>query len=95
LPRPTPTVTERSHGTMSPPANTPGWPVIMKSSTSTTPSRTHLESGDALQQRQVGLLAEREDQGVCRQLLELPGGCGNPLSSNSIRSTVSLPSSYA
>ncbi len=40
LPWPTPTVTVRSAGTMSPPAKIPAWPVIIRSSTFTTPSST-------------------------------------------------------
>ena len=38
LPCPTPTVTVRSARTMSPPAKTPGWPVMKPASTSTTRS---------------------------------------------------------
>ena len=38
FPCPTPTVTVRSQGTMSPPANTPGQPVISDSETRTLPS---------------------------------------------------------
>ena len=40
LPWPMPTVTVRSAGTMSPPAKTPAWPVIMSGPTCTTPSST-------------------------------------------------------
>ena len=38
LPWPTPTVTVRSEGTMSPPAKTPGHPVIIELETMTVPS---------------------------------------------------------
>ena len=72
LPWPTPTVTVRSAGTMSPPAKIPGWPVIMFGPTWTTPSSTSMP-GHAVEQREVGLLAEREHERVGLELLELAG----------------------
>ena len=47
LPCPTPTVTVRSLGTMSPPANTPGQPVISDVDTCTVPSRSNSTPGTA------------------------------------------------
>ena len=47
LPWPTPTVTVRSLGTMSPPAKTPGQPVISDVETSTVPSRWNSTPGRA------------------------------------------------
>ncbi len=74
LPCRTPTVTVRSAGTMSPPANTPGAPVINV--------RGHLHSAVALelhtwhraQEGRVALLAEREDQGIRVERLDPPRG---------------------
>ncbi len=57
------------------PAKTPGWPVIMRSSTrddavlDATPSQ-------ALEQGQVGVLAEREHDGVGVELLVFAGRLG-------------------
>ena len=45
LPCPTPTVTVRSLGTMSPPANTPGQPVINDVDTTTVPSAVNSTPG--------------------------------------------------
>ena len=45
LPCPTPTVTVRSAGTMSPPANTPAAPVISELETLTLPSRSNSTPG--------------------------------------------------
>ena len=73
LPCPTPTVTVRSLGTMSPPANTPGAPVISDADTFTVPSALELDSRHGAQEGGVGLLAERQDHGVRRQRLEAPG----------------------
>ena len=47
LPCPTPTVTVRSLGTMSPPAKTPGHPVISDGDTCTVPSRSNSTPGSA------------------------------------------------
>src|ERR1039458_7874553 len=44
LPCPVPTVTVRSAGTMSPPANSPGEPVIIDADTITVPSRLNFRS---------------------------------------------------
>ena len=73
LPCPTAVVTVRSNGTMSPPANTPGQPVCMSGPTTTVPSLLELDAGDVLQERGVGVLAEREDQRVGLERLELAG----------------------
>ena len=73
MPCPTPTVTVRSLGTMSPPANTPGQPVISALETRTVPSASNSTPGTAAQERGVGLLAEREDDRVRGERLEPPG----------------------
>ena len=75
LPWPTPTVTVRSSGTMSPPAKIPGWPVIMFGA-DLDHAVLDLDARHAVEQRQVGVLAEREHHGVRLQLLELAGGLG-------------------
>jgi hypothetical protein len=52
------------------------------------------QAGHAVEQREVDVLAERQHQRVGLQRLELsPVGCGKPLSSSAIFSTVSVPSS--
>ncbi len=61
LPCPTATVTERSKGTMSPPAKTPGQPVIMVRSDGDD-AVLHDEPRHFLEQRQVGLLAESQHE---------------------------------
>ena len=73
LPWPTATVTLRSAGTMSPPANTPGRPVIM-SRVDLHHAVAHLQARHAVEQREVDVLAEREHQRVGLQRLELAGG---------------------
>ena len=70
LPWPTPTVTVRSAGTMSPPAKIPGWPVIMFGP-DLHDAVLDLDAGHAVEQRQVRLLAEREHERVGLQLLQL------------------------
>ena len=71
LPWPMPTVTVRSAGTMSPPAKIPGWPVIM--SADLHDAVVDLDARHAVEQRQVGLLAQGEHQRVGLELLELAG----------------------
>ena len=73
LPCPTPTVTVRSAGTMSPPANTPGHPVIIELDTTTVPSALELDPRHRAQERGIGVLAERQDDGVGRERLEPAG----------------------
>ena len=70
LPCPTPTVTVRSLGTMSPPANTPGQPVLSEGDTHDRAVAFELDPGHAAQERGVGLLAERQDHGVGGERLE-------------------------
>ena len=73
LPCPTPTVTVRSLGTMSPPANTPGQPVISDADTLHGAVALELDPRQRAQERGVGLLTERQDHGVRGQRLEAPG----------------------
>ena len=65
-------MTVRSDGTMSPPAKMPATPVIMLAPTWTTPSFTS-RPGNALQQRQIDILAEREHDGIRLQGFEFAG----------------------
>ncbi len=58
---------------MSPPAKTPAWPVIMFGPT-LHDAVVDLDPGHAVEQREVGLLAEREHERVGLELLELAGG---------------------
>ena len=73
LPWPTAVVTVRSNGTMSPPANTPAQPVCMSGPTMTVPSFLNCDAGDVLEEAGVGVLAEREDQRIGLERLELAG----------------------
>ena len=73
LPCPTPTVTVRSLGTMSPPAKTPGHPVINEEFTLTVPSDSNSTPGSGVQESGLGDLPDRHDHGVRRQRLEAPG----------------------
>ena len=72
LPWPMATVTVRSAGTMSPPAKTPGWPVI-RFGPDLDDAVVDLDARHPLEQREVGLLAEREHERVGLELLELAG----------------------
>ena len=90
LPWPTPTVTVRSLGTMSPPANTPGQPVIIDGVTTTLPPRSNSTPGNAAEERGVRPLTKGEDDGVRGELLEAPGRpAATRSSSSSMTSTVS------
>ena len=75
LPWPIAAVTVRSDGTMSPPAKTPG---AAGHHVAARPDDAvvELDAGDVVEQRQVGVLAEREDDAVGGQLLELAGRLG-------------------
>ena len=73
LPWPTPTVTVRSLGTMSPPANTPGQPVISDVDTCTVPSRSNSTPGTSRRNAVSRLLAERQDHRVGGERLEPAG----------------------
>ena len=73
LPWPTPTVTVRSLGTMSPPAKTPGQPVISDGDTFTVPSRSNSTPGTARRKPVSVSWPERQDHGVRRERLEPPG----------------------
>ena len=83
LPWPTAAVTVRSPGTMSPPAKMPAWPVIMSGPTTTVPSGLNSMPGTRAQERAVGLLAERQHDGVGLERLE------------SLRSAAACPSRRA
>ena len=72
LPWPTATVTVRSAGTMSPPAKMPGWPVI-RSGPTCDDAVLDLDARHAVEQDEIGLLAEREHERVGLELLELAG----------------------
>ena len=58
---------------MSPPANTPGQPVISELETRTVPSRSNSTPGTARRNVGVGVLAEGQDHRVRRQGLEAAG----------------------
>ncbi len=77
LPWPMPTVTVRSAGTMSPPAKIPAWPVIMFGA-DLDDAVLDLDALDTLEQREVGLLAQGEDDRVGLQLLDLAGRLREP-----------------
>ena len=76
LPWPVAMVTERSAGTMSPPAKMPGRPVIMSGPTMTVPSSLKAMSGTERRKPELRLLPEREHDGVGFQRLELAGRLG-------------------
>ena len=95
LPCPTPTVTVRSAGTMSPPANTPGHPVIMDVDTCTVPSRLNSTPG-TWRRNAVSLSWPSARITVsAASVSNRPVGCGNPFSSSSIASIVSSGPSNA
>ena len=95
LPCPTPTVTVRSDGTMSPPANTPGHPVIMDVDTCTVPSRLNSTPG-TWRRNAVSLSWPSARITVsAASVSNRPVGCGNPCSSSSMASMVSSGPSNA
>ena len=95
LPCPTPIVTVRSLGTMSPPANTPGAPVISDSDTITVPSRSNSTPGTARRNAlSVSCPSARITVSAARVSMR-PVGCGKPDSSSSITSTCSSGPSKA
>ena len=73
FPCPTATVTVRSAGTISPPAKMPSWPVIRSVPTWAFDTVVDLETGDAVEEREIGLLPEGEHGRVDLGLLELAG----------------------
>ena len=73
MPCPTPTVTVRSLGTMSPPANTPGAARLERCRHPHRPVALELHTGHVPEERGVGVLTERQDHGVGRKRLEPPG----------------------
>ena len=73
LPCPTPTVTVRSLGTMSPPANTPGAAGHQRRRDPHGAVALELHAGHLAQEGGVGLLAQRQDHRVRRERLEPPG----------------------
>ena len=92
LPWPTATVTVRSDGTMSPPANTPAKPVIMLGPTWTTPSLTASPGTPSSSDRSTSWPSASTSESAS-SVSNSPVGCGKPFSSSSIFSTVSTPSS--
>ena len=92
LPWPTPTVTVRSAGTMSPPAKMPAWPVIMRSSTATTPSSISRPGTPSSSERSASWPSASTSESASSSSVS-PVGCGKPVSSSSIFSSTSLPSS--
>src|SRR3982751_3533119 len=62
LPWPIATVTVRSAGTMSPPAKIPEWPVIIRSSTCTTPSEISMPSTPSSSDRSVSWPSARTSE---------------------------------
>ena len=87
LPCPTPTVTVRSAGTMSPPANTPGHPVIRDLDTRTVPSRSNSTPGTARMKAASVRCPSARITVSAASVSNRPVGCGNPDSSSSITST--------
>ena len=95
LPCPTPTVTVRSAGTMSPPANTPGQPVISDFDTRTVPSRSNSTPG-TLRRKAVSVSCpSARITASAASVSNRPVGCGDPDSSSSITSTSSCGPSNA
>ena len=90
LPWPTATVTVRSAGTMSPPAKMPGWPVIMSGSTTTVPSDLNAMPGTVRRKPLSLSWPSASTTASASSVSNSPVGCGRPLSSSVIRSTVSV-----
>ena len=95
LPCPTPTVTVRSAGTMSPPANTPGQPVIMVADTCTVPSRANSTSGTWRRNAVSVSWPSARITVSAVSASNRPVGRGYPAESSSIASTVSSGPSNA
>ena len=95
LPCPTPTVTVRSLGTMSPPANTPGLPVISDGDTITVPSRWNSTPGTARRNAVSLSWPSARITVSAASVSNFPVGCGYPDSSSSISSTCSSGPSKA
>ena len=93
FPWPTPTVTVRSLGTMSPPANTPAQPVSIDGDTFTVPSFSNSTPG-TLCRNSVSVSCPSARMTVsAERVSNRPVGCGKPDSSSSITSTcISEPS---
>ena len=92
LPWPTATVTVRSDGTMSPPAKMPGCPVIMFGPTLTTPSAISSPGTPSSSDRSTSWPSASTSESASR-VSNSPVGCGKPLASSAIFSTVIVPSS--
>ena len=89
LPCPTPTVTVRSLGTASPPAKTPGAPVIRVTGSTRTVSPSNSTPGTA-RRNPVSLSWPRARITVsAASFSNMPVPCGRPRSSSSCTSTVS------
>ena len=95
LPWPTPTVTVRSAGTMSPPANTPGQPVIIDGETCTVPSRSNSTPGTWRRNAVSVSWPSARITVSAASVSNRPVGCGKPFSSSSITSIVSSGPSKA
>ena len=88
LPCPIPTVTVRSAGTMSPPANTPGQPVIIEADTITVPSRLNSTPGTWRRNAVSASWPTARISVSAASVSSCPVGRGKPSSSSSITSTV-------
>ncbi len=86
------TVTVRSAGIMSPPAKIPGEPVIRSGATSTTPSSVATPGTPSSRPRSDSCPSARTSASAA-SVSSSPVGCGKPLSSSSMRSSVSTPAS--
>ena len=78
FPCPTPTVTVRSAGTMSPPAKIPGAPVIIPAETCTVPSPANSTPGTRRRNPESDSWPEREDHRVRGQRLQPAGRTRSP-----------------
>src|ERR1035437_6105859 len=90
-----PTVTVRSAGTMSPPANTPGHPVISELDTRTVPSGSNSTPGTARRNVVSVSWPSARITVSASSVSNRPVGCGNPDSSSSMTSTCSCSPSKA
>ena len=95
FPWPTPTVTVRSAGTMSPPAKMPGQPVIIEAETSTVPSLLNSTPGTRRRNSVSVSCPSARMRVSAASVSKRPVGCGNPFSSSSMTSTVSSGPSNA
>ena len=80
---------------MSPPANSPGQPVIIEGDTTTVPSRVNSTPGTDLRKAVSASWPTARITVSAARLSKRPVGCGKPFSSSSIVSTVSSGPSTA